>query len=90
MLSCNDLNLFTQLIENYKEQTFKKYTLTFRDKLSTKITNTIRMAKSITSDNNKQIFKDEFLTKNEYNFLYLIAIEQQNRSAIEIISDSMP
>lgn len=90
MLSCNDLNLFTQLIENYKEQTFKKYTLTFRDKLSTKITNTIRMAKSITRDNNKQIFKDEFLTKNEYNFLYLIAIEQQNRSAIEIISDSMP
>ena len=90
MLSCNDLILFTQLIENYKEQTFKKYTLTFRDKLSTKITNTIRMAKSITRDNNKQIFKDEFLTKNEYNFLYLIAIEQQNRRAIEIISDSMP
>lgn len=90
MLSCNHLILFLELIENYKEQSLKKYTLNFKNKLSSKIQNTIRMAASITNDNDKQIFNDDFITKKEYDFLYLIAIEQQNRTAIEIISDSMP
>jgi hypothetical protein len=35
----------------------------------------------------KKIFNDDFLTKKEYNFLYQVAIEKQDRNAIEIISD---
>ena len=87
MLSCNHLQMFLDLIENYKEQSLKKYAFNFKNKLSSKIQNAIRMASSITDDNDKLIFNDNFLTKKEKDFLYLIAIEQQNRNAIEIISD---
>lgn len=79
--------MFLEVIENYKEQSLKRYTLNFKNKLSSKIQNAIRRASSITDDNDKQIFNDDFITKKEYDFLYLIAIEQHNISAIEIISD---
>lgn len=87
MLSYNHLQMFLEVIENYKEQSLKRYTLNFKNKLSSKIQNAIRRASSITDDNDKQIFNDDFITKKEYDFLYLIAIEQHNISAIEIISD---
>ena len=87
MLSCNHMQMFFDLTKNYKKQTLKKYTIAFRDKLLSKIQNAIHMASSLSTDSNKKIFNDDFLTKKEYNFLYQVAIEKQDRNAIEIISD---
>lgn len=82
MISEKELRLFRKLLDSYKEQTMKRFTLKYRDKLISSVDRYLAQYR----DSGGLAMRDEIFTKREYDFLILIAIEKDDREAIEIVS----
>lgn len=87
MFSQSNLQLFLDIASTYQSQSLKTYTIAFRDKLLTKINNALLIAKQITNDVKKEILNDEFLSKKELDFLFLVALENKDREGCEQLLD---
>lgn len=83
MISEKELRLFRELLDSYKEQTMKRFTLKYRDKLISSVDRYLAQYR----DSGGLAMRDEIFTKREYDFLILIAIEKDDREAIEIVSE---
>lgn len=83
MISEKELRLFRELLDSYKEQTMKRFTLKHRDKLISSVDRYLAQYR----DSGGLAMRDEIFTKREYDFLILIAIEKDDREAIEIVSE---
>lgn len=83
MISEKELRLFRELLDSYKEQTMTRFTLKYRDKLIGSVDRYLAQYR----DSGGLAMRDEIFTKREYDFLILIAIEKDDREAIEIVSE---
>ena len=83
MISEKELRLFRKLLDSYKEQTMKRFTLKYRDKLISSVDRYLAQYR----DSGGLAMRDEIFTKREYDFLLLIAIEKDDREAIELVSE---
>lgn len=87
MISIETVNVFLNVASSYNKQSMKKYTLNFRDKLVEKLSKVKTKANILTNDEKKEIINDNFLSKYEYDFLILVALESKDDSAVNTISN---